>query len=199
MPLPSSGAISLNQMHVEAGGTSGTQASMNDSDIRGLVNAAANSQMTFSSFYGASSSLFSATMTVGSLIIAGGDYAIGSDNYGFNDNTRSGLFSASWGSLSSTSASGFSNSGSTLAHLAHITGSISAVRLVVDDNTTISNSGWTTLTIGSTTFSRTAATFTFSGNAGVGTNNSQGNKGTWQWNTTNNPFGTSGTKSISIT
>ena len=33
MPLPSSGAISLNQIHVEAGGSSGTTASLNDSDI----------------------------------------------------------------------------------------------------------------------------------------------------------------------
>ena len=54
MPLTSSGQISLNDLHVEAGGTSGTQASMNDTDIRGLVGATANSQMTFSSFYGAS-------------------------------------------------------------------------------------------------------------------------------------------------
>ena len=55
MPLQNSGQISLNDFHVEAGGTSGTQCSMNDSDIRGLLNASANSQMTFSSFYGASS------------------------------------------------------------------------------------------------------------------------------------------------
>jgi hypothetical protein len=55
MPLQSSGQISLNDLHVEAGGTSGTEASMNDSDIRGLLNAAANSQMPFSSFYGAGS------------------------------------------------------------------------------------------------------------------------------------------------
>lgn len=61
MPLQTSGAISLNDIHVEAGGTSGTQASMNDTDIRGLVNAAANSQMTFSSFYGASNVLMSAS------------------------------------------------------------------------------------------------------------------------------------------
>jgi hypothetical protein len=37
---------------------------MNDSDIRGLLNASANSQMTFSSFYGASSA-WSTTGTVG--------------------------------------------------------------------------------------------------------------------------------------
>ena len=34
----SSGQISLNDIHVEAGG-SGTQVSMNDADIRGLIDA----------------------------------------------------------------------------------------------------------------------------------------------------------------
>ena len=61
MALQTSGQISLNDLHVEAGGSTGTQASMNDTDIRGLVNAAANSQMTFSSFYGASNVLMSAS------------------------------------------------------------------------------------------------------------------------------------------
>ena len=37
MPLPAFGnSLSLNQIHVEAGGTSGTQCSLNDSDIRAL-------------------------------------------------------------------------------------------------------------------------------------------------------------------
>lgn len=197
MPLQTSGAISLNQIHVEAGGSSGTQCSLNDSDIRALINKASGATSSFSQFYGASSSLFSATMTVGSNIIAPTQYGGGSTSYGFNDQTRSGLFTTSWGSLSNTSASGFSNSGSTLAHLSHLNTS-NAVRLVVDDNTTVPNSGWTTLTIGSTTLSRTAASFTASSNTGQVINNSQGQKGTWQW-TANNPFGTSGTKSITIT
>lgn len=55
MPLQSSGAISLNQIHVEAGGTSGTQASINDADIRGLIDKASGVQMSFSEWYGASS------------------------------------------------------------------------------------------------------------------------------------------------
>ena len=37
MVLQSSGAISLNDMHVEAGGASGTQCTINDADIRGLI------------------------------------------------------------------------------------------------------------------------------------------------------------------
>ena len=40
MALQTSGAISLNDIHVEAGGSSGTTCSMNDPDIRGLTAAA---------------------------------------------------------------------------------------------------------------------------------------------------------------
>lgn len=54
MALQTSGAISLNQIHVEAGGTSGTTATINDSDIRGLINKASGATMSFSEWYGAS-------------------------------------------------------------------------------------------------------------------------------------------------
>lgn len=52
--LPSSGAITLDEIHVEAGGTSGTECSINDADIRSLISASAGSTMSFSDFYGAS-------------------------------------------------------------------------------------------------------------------------------------------------
>jgi hypothetical protein len=56
MPLPSSGQITLDQMHVEVGGTSGTQASINDSDIRSMIGASSGqANLSFSDFYGASS------------------------------------------------------------------------------------------------------------------------------------------------
>lgn len=55
MALQTSGAISLNQIHVEAGGSSGTQASINDSDIRGLISKGSGAQNSFSEYYGASS------------------------------------------------------------------------------------------------------------------------------------------------
>ena len=54
MPLPSSGAISLNDIHIEAGGTTGTTASINDSDIRALINKSSGATMSFSEWYGAS-------------------------------------------------------------------------------------------------------------------------------------------------
>jgi len=56
--IPTSGAISLNQMHTEAGGTSGTTASINDADIRALIGKASGATMSFNEWYGASSAAF---------------------------------------------------------------------------------------------------------------------------------------------
>ena len=60
MALQTSGAISLNDIHVEAGGTSGTTCSMNDTDIRGLtaaagrtINSTPNGNTDFADYYGA--------------------------------------------------------------------------------------------------------------------------------------------------
>ena len=62
MPLQTSGAISLNDIHVEAGGTSGTTCSINDSDIRSLSPASgytiptgSGTTIDFGDFCGASS------------------------------------------------------------------------------------------------------------------------------------------------
>ena len=41
-------------MHIEVGGSSGTQVSINDSDIRGLINKSSGAQMSFNEWYGAS-------------------------------------------------------------------------------------------------------------------------------------------------
>ena len=54
MTLPSSGTISLNQIHVEAGGSSGSTASINDSDIRVLIGKSSEASMSFNEWYGAS-------------------------------------------------------------------------------------------------------------------------------------------------
>lgn len=54
MALQTSGTISLNDIHVEAGGASGSSASINDADIRGLIGKASGAQMAFSEWYGAS-------------------------------------------------------------------------------------------------------------------------------------------------
>lgn len=60
MGLQTSGPISLNDIHQEAGGTSGTTATINDSDIRGLINKGSGATMSFNEWYGASASLTNA-------------------------------------------------------------------------------------------------------------------------------------------
>lgn len=61
MTLPSSGAISLNQIHVEAGGSSGSQAAMNDSDIRDMIGKGSTSQNSFNDYYAVSAAAPAAT------------------------------------------------------------------------------------------------------------------------------------------
>ena len=53
MALPASGAITLNEIHVEAGGTSGTSCFLNDSDIRALIGKGEEAQMFFNEWHGA--------------------------------------------------------------------------------------------------------------------------------------------------
>lgn len=189
MPLQSSGQISLNDLHVEAGGTSGTQCSMNDTDIRGLLNAAANTQMKFNSFYGASSSVHSSTMTVG---LFDNSASYGGLNYGFNDVSGSSIHTNDYGSLTSSSFS--VGTGSSVVNIHHNNVS-NQLRLMVGSGSVISNSGWSTMQVGSTSFSRSAATFSSSATSSSTFNAVV----TWTWaNVTTNPIGTSGTKSITI-
>lgn len=54
MTLQSSGAISMNNVHVEAGGSSNTTASISDSDIRGLISKGSGATSSISEWYGAS-------------------------------------------------------------------------------------------------------------------------------------------------
>ena len=64
MALQTSGAISLNEIHIEAGGSSGTQASINDADIRQMINKSSGATASFSEYYGASSSLLSLNVSL---------------------------------------------------------------------------------------------------------------------------------------
>ncbi len=61
MALTSSGQIDLNAIHVEAGGSSGSQAAMNDSDIRAMIGKGSSSQNAFNEYYSVSASAPSAT------------------------------------------------------------------------------------------------------------------------------------------
>ena len=56
MPLPSSGQITLNQIHVEAGGSSGSQAALNDADIRSMIGKSSGATNSFSDYHGITNS-----------------------------------------------------------------------------------------------------------------------------------------------
>ena len=99
MTLPSSGALSLNAIHVEAGGSSGSQASINDSDIRVLIGKGSGATMSFSEWYGASReiTLTSAGLvngqkqrkqiTISNFISSGGILVVPSDIWVWSDST----------------------------------------------------------------------------------------------------------------
>lgn len=61
MTLPSSGQITINQIHVEAGGSSGSQAALNDADIRAMIGKGSTSQNAFNEYYGVSATAPTAT------------------------------------------------------------------------------------------------------------------------------------------
>ena len=54
MPLPSSGQITINQIHIEAGGGSASEAKINDADIRDMIGKGSASQNAFNEYYGVS-------------------------------------------------------------------------------------------------------------------------------------------------
>lgn len=187
MPLPSSGAISLNEMHIEAGGTTGTLCSINDADIRALIGKASGVTMSFSEWYGASSgaSLYTGTVTVGTqnILYVGVFYGfLGSGSR--NTSTTSG-------SISPVDSTSFYSGADIVACCweDHAAGpSADLVLLEVAGNQ--SNSGWTTLDIAGTTFSRTAGTYNY---------NSTANTTQWTWLTGTNPFGTTNGATRAIT
>ena len=100
MGLQSSGAISLDDMHVEVGGTSGTTCSLNDPDIRALINVDGNTNQSIQQYYGKSSETSLPTggsqingqvqlkeITASDYISSGGTLRIPSNMWVWSDNT----------------------------------------------------------------------------------------------------------------
>ena len=95
MVLQNSGAISLDDIHVEAGGTSGTSASINDSDIREMIDKSDGAEASFQEYYGASSTTY---------IGGTGGQTTTSGNYKYHYFNSSGTFA-----ISSVASGGPSN------------------------------------------------------------------------------------------
>ena len=113
MALQTSGAISLNDIHVEANGSSGSTVSLNDSDIR-AVGGVASGAIDFADFYGAT------VVTV----TQGIQYQTMATLYGYSD-------SVSFGSVSPGSVTGSSISNMTLKTVYRVSSS-SGLFLTVD-------------------------------------------------------------------
>ncbi len=113
MALQTSGAISLNDLHIEAGGTSGTQVSLNDSDIRAVAGSASGT-VEVDDCYGA-------TVVA---VTQGIKYQTMATLYGYSD-------SVSIGSVSPSSVTGSSISNMTLKTVYRVSSS-SGLFLTVD-------------------------------------------------------------------
>ena len=85
MPLPSSGQITIDQIHVEAGGSSTSQAAINDSDIRDMIGKGSTAQNAFNEYYGVTNSAPTATY-IGRLLTTGNGFPSGSLT--FNSGTK---------------------------------------------------------------------------------------------------------------
>jgi len=133
MPVPSSGQISLNDFHIEAGGTSGSACTLNDADIRGLIGKGSGAAMNFNEWYGASGSIHETTMVAG---YQSQQYATLS-GYG-NSTTGDSL-----GDDSVDSICGQTNA--TITSLFNINGSLNFG--LTKSGATFSNSGWTTMKV----------------------------------------------------
>ena len=189
MALPTSGAISLNQMHTEAGGSSGTIASINDADIRALIGKGSGATMSFNEWYGASSSLNTQTVTVGFQAVQQySNSGYGSFTTGPATNVNRDVGSMSDGTFNP-------KSNMYIRGLWYSTSGNGAVFFQLRSlNTTVANSGWTTMNVAGVNFTRSSATFQNTNDPTVGLTS-------WGWTTSSNPFGTTvgATKVVTFT
>ena len=99
MALPSTGPLSLNEIHIEAGGSSGTLCSLNDADIRGIISKSAGTTNSISEYRGQSAETGLTSggtingqaqrqeITASSFISSGGTLRIPSNMWVWSDDT----------------------------------------------------------------------------------------------------------------
>lgn len=159
MTLQTSGAISLNQIHIEAGGSSGTQVSLNDTDVRYLTNVGSGASSAFNSFYGKSRHRVTCgTGTYNSSTYTG--YKTSTPAMGSVDDSNLTWTSASW------------------TGLYYLLGNASPIQLLLGGSGSGSNSGFTTMRIAASTYARSSASFNGSNNI----------FSVWRWSSGSNPL-----------
>ena len=171
MALPASGnSLSLNQMHIEAGGSSGTTCSLNDADIRGLISKSSGVAMAFNEWFGASASVadYSTTLTAGhtSVTTTIGYSSSTSAARGFLTTSASlpmfGTTTNNIGSLSSTSNTNYFGGNtlhgiSLLGTVGYTTGTI--YLHVATSGQSNSDTSFKEIVINGTTYTRSSATY----------------------------------------
>tara|TARA_R100001510_G_C7512416_1_gene111467 strand:+ start:52 stop:576 length:525 start_codon:yes stop_codon:yes gene_type:complete len=151
MAVPSTGAISLNDFHVEAGGSNNSQCSLNDADIRDLIDKSSGATMSFNEWYGATAVLWEVTLTNG-------------ETGNKNDTVRGFIQNGNYpsaGSLSDTTID-FA-SGATCGGIYWV----NTAGLFFDSGSNSTQGIFTTMKIGSTTFANNAAGFDTSSGSGM--------------------------------
>ena len=206
MALPSSGAISLNEIHVEAGGSSGSQVSINDTDVRDIKEISSGGASSFNNFYGAKAP-YTITMTVGgtSLFVDGGEYGVDTTQRyrGYAKGSSSSNYpgSQAYGSLSVSSDSDYFSGTELVAQASQgdnntsstVTDSVKVlvrVKQVSGNVQTNSDAMFKNVTINGTLLNRTDATFTSGGVDGIPSN--------WEWTLTNQSIPADNTSAMSI-
>ena len=160
--LPTSGAINLNEIHVEAGGSSTSACTINDSDIRGLIGKSSEAQADFADYYGAMAEEASTGTVAQSFLVNA--YYQQYIRWGYRQQAyNSGVL---MGTTTATSITGISGKTLLAVTSGGGFGNIS-VSLTVDGK--MSNANWSTITVtncsgpswnsSTNSFSRTAATF----------------------------------------
>jgi len=157
--IPTSGAISLNQMHTEAGGTSGSTVSINDADIRALIGKSSGATMAFNEWYGASASLFSIALVRGS---TGGTTGAVRGNgfsksvYGTAAGANNYTLPTTFGSTTDVrSLAGITVGWDQYSERRILTLSVG----ILNATGTTNNAGFTTMNIGSSSYARTAGNY----------------------------------------
>ena len=167
MALPGSGTISLNQLHVEAGGTSGTTCSMNDADILDIGDFPFNATRGLDDWYGYKAKWI-ITMSTGQTTVntAGSDYvAANTERYrGYNGSSGTRPSGTTYGSLNDYQDPDYLNN-KTIVSLA-VNGSSSATQpattimfLQCSDGCSNTDAAFKTLKVGGSTFARSSATY----------------------------------------
>ena len=178
MATPSSGAINLNEIHVEAGGSSGTSCSINDSDIRLIANKSSGATASWNDYYSRAADFTTVVSTGGTNVTVSGQYSSTITRYrGYLNNSPSGA--SNIGSLSVASdADYFSNNGFIDLMVSGVqTSTSSNVRVRVSAlNVPNTDTSFKSVIIGSTTFNRTDATYETSNG-----------RSQWYWGTSTSP------------